>query len=318
MDNTLPVKITANIADLQNKFAAAKAATSQLGDALNALSKQAQGGTISGGLVPQLKDTTAAVKEAADIWNDAAKQIDSAEDSLVKDVLEKRKGLSRDLVQIAERLAETEIADDVKMWTAKILNATVAQGKIAAIEKGGVLSRAVGSLFGDGSTDSGAAAAQQAAGGAAKVSSAAADDAQSATQTAALSSNTAALTALTTTITGHGAVITANSGATLSNTGATLTGGAVTATSTGAITANTAAQSSNFIATIANTISTDALTVAQWASAAIEAIGDIMPFASGADNIPNDMVAMVHKGEMIIPPDHAARSVLRVASGDGN
>ncbi|MGD0190196.1 MAG: hypothetical protein ABSD74_05610 [Rhizomicrobium sp.] len=327
MDSTLSVKITADIGDLQDKFAAAKEETSQLGDGLNALSRQAEAGAISSGLIPQLKDTAAAAKEAADIWKEAVNQIGTAESSLVKDVLEKRKGLSRDMLQIVERLAETEIADDVKMWTAKILNATVAQGKIAAIEKGGVLYRATASLFGEGTSDASAGVTQQGAGGLVKAASQASGDAQGAAQTAALTSNSAALTALTAALTGHGTVPATNTAAqsagavaTTTNTAATATGSVATATHTVATTGNavatstnTAVQSTNLAATVANTIATLANTIALDIEDAIEAVGDLLGFDTGADNIPNDMVARVHKGEMIIPAHRAAE--IRASGG---
>jgi hypothetical protein len=124
-----------------------------------------------------------------------------------------------------------------------------------------------------------------------------------ATQSAALTANTTALTSLTTALTGHGAVVTANTTATTAGTAAT--------------TGNTASQTTNVVG---NTVQTDANTAAVSANTAAvssesatsgggglfsTALSFLPAFDIGSTNVPRDMVAQIHQGEMIVPAAQA-------------
>jgi hypothetical protein len=109
--------------------------------------------------------------------------------------------------------------------------------------------------------------------------------------TTALTANTAAITALTASLTGHAAITAASAAATTANTAST--------------TASVVSTTTQAASTDANTLATMANTIATWAAD----VGSFLGFAVGADNIPHDMVAQIHQGEMIVPAGPA--SVLR-------
>ena len=108
---------------------------------------------------------------------------------------------------------------------------------------------------------------------------------QTATQDVALTTNTAALTTL------NGAMA------------------ALIATLTG----NTAVTSAQATSTLANTVSTDANTIATNFQAAVAGISSLIPkFASGTPFVPQNMLAVIHQGEMVVPaqmnPNNPANS----------
>lgn len=97
-----------------------------------------------------------------------------------------------------------------------------------------------------------------------------------------------------------------------------LFGGGSSAAQTAATTANTAATTAATAAATAETASTTANTaalVANTAAITTNSVSHAIPFASGAWNLESDMLALVHKGEMIVPANDApfARSIF---SGD--
>ncbi|MGD0143960.1 MAG: hypothetical protein ABSC92_12440 [Rhizomicrobium sp.] len=264
-------------------------------------------------------NTLATQQAAADIaqWKTTDQAIESAESQLVGDIFSKRQGLSKDLRQVALKELEQEIQDDIKALTEHELvnlgmlnsdQATAQAGALAHMAEWGAQQLGIG----------GAAAGT--AGWIAKGTG-------QAGQQAALTANTQALAALYQAITGHTLATGTNTSALglgtsttatnttvaaahtpvlAANTGAALTNTSASVLNTGATTADAAATGSNLLSTLANTISIDANTLATWADAAAAAISAF--FASGSDNIPFDMPAIVHKGEMIIPA-HVASQV---------
>lgn len=115
---------------------------------------------------------------------------------------------------------------------------------------------------------------------------------------AALGINTAAHTASTVATSG-------NSVATTANTLGTSAGSLATTAGTVATTANTAGTISTGLLHIAamaeNTLATAANTIATWFE------GAMASFDVGSYSVPNDMVAKIHQGEMIIPAAQAAQ-----------
>ena len=127
-------------------------------------------------------------------------------------------------------------------------------------------------------------------------------------QTTALTANTTALTSLTASLSGHTAVTTMNTTAMTAGTAAT--------------TGNTASQTTNLVG---NTLQTDANTAAVSANTAalstesatggggggglggiMSMVGMMAMFDSGTDSVPRDMVAQIHKGEIIVPAASSA------------
>jgi hypothetical protein len=107
---------------------------------------------------------------------------------------------------------------------------------------------------------------------------------------------------------------TAGTLATTSNTVATTAGAVATTGSTVATSAGTVATALNTTTTASsgvlhvaamaeNTLATAANTIATWAGDGLKAL---IPLATGAWNIPSDMPAFLHAGEMVVPADAAA------------
>jgi hypothetical protein len=125
-----------------------------------------------------------------------------------------------------------------------------------------------------------------------------------ATQTTALTANTTALTSLTTALTGHGAVVTANTTATTAGTAAT-TGN--TASQTSNVVGNTVQTSTNTAAIAANTTALSSASASSGGGGLFSSLMAFLPaFDVGSSNVPRDMVAQIHQGEMIVPAAHAS------------
>ncbi|MDE3016308.1 MAG: phage tail length tape measure family protein [Pseudomonadota bacterium] len=123
-------------------------------------------------------------------------------------------------------------------------------------------------------------------------------------QTSALTANTTAITSLTAALTGHGAVVTANTTATTAGTAAT-TGN--TASQTTNVVSNTVQTDANTAAVSANTAAVSSESAASGGRGLFSSVLSFLPaFDVGSNNVPRDMVAQIHQGEMIVPAAHAA------------
>jgi hypothetical protein len=141
--------------------------------------------------------------------------------------------------------------------------------------------------------------------------SGAAGGATNTAQTAAITTNTGALTTLNANIT----TMLASMGV---NTTAISTAATQTAAGTAATTANTATTNSGLLATIEANLATAKNTIATEANSIWLQIKSSLPsFAVGSWNIPTDMNATIHQGEMIIPAAQAAQIRSGAASVGG-
>ena len=84
-------------------------------------------------------DTQKAVKEDVSAWKGAVNEIEGAESTLVSDVLSRRKSLSQALVSVSAELVEKEISDDLRAFTTKMLLGDTAEAQQKALEQGGLL-----------------------------------------------------------------------------------------------------------------------------------------------------------------------------------
>ena len=123
-------------------------------------------------------------------------------------------------------------------------------------------------------------------------------------QTSALTANTTALTSLTAAMTGHSAVVTANTTATTAGTAATTSN---TASQTSNVVGNTVQTSTNTAAIAANTTALSSASASSGGGGLFGGLLSFLPaFDVGSSNVPRDMVAQIHQGEMIVPAAHAS------------
>jgi hypothetical protein len=85
--------------------------------------------------------TTQLAELNARAWQNADREILSSEDSLIQKLLTKRQSLKVDLEQMALQLAEKELEADARLWTEKALIALLGEGKIKATQQGGLLAQ---------------------------------------------------------------------------------------------------------------------------------------------------------------------------------
>jgi hypothetical protein len=165
----------------------------------------------------------------------------------------------------------------------------------------------LGSIFGSATqAATPAAGAGNVAGGAQQANGAV----QQTAEIAQLTQLNVNLALLNTTLTGHGALVTVNSAATATDSAATTANVAATSANTSVQATGIVAWMENTVATIANTISED------W-----DAITNMIPsFDVGSPGLPHDMIAQVHKGEMIVPAADtpAVRAVIAARAGGSN
>lgn len=83
--------------------------------------------------------TSEAASEEQQVWSRATQELMSAEDTLVRNILTKRQSLGADLLQLSGQLIQRELADDLKLWTQKALIALLGQERIKVTEQGGFL-----------------------------------------------------------------------------------------------------------------------------------------------------------------------------------
>ena len=222
-----------------------------------------------------------AAQQVTEAWENAFAPIEHAFDSSIEGMLRGTQTLQDGMRKLAQSMVLSFIQSGIKQAFAGLaaqlsrLTAPVL-GEPALAKAGG------GALLGFG-------------GGTAGIGGQAA-------QSAALTANTTALTSLTAALTGHGAVVTANTTATTAGTAAT--------------TSNTASQTSNLIGnTVQTDVNTSAITAntaalsSESASSGGGIFGDVLSFLPafdvGTDNVPRDMVAQIHQGEIIVPAAQA-------------
>jgi hypothetical protein len=227
-----------------------------------------------------------ASQQVTQAWTSAFEPIEHAFDSSIEGMLRGTQTLQDGMRKLAQSMVLSFIQSGIKQAFAG-LSSQLASISAPALSSGGSLS-GIGSMLGMGKGAMGATS-------------------QTA-QTTALTANTTALTSLTASLTGHTAVTTMNTAATTAGTAAT--------------TSNTASQTTNLVG---NTLQTDANTAAVGANTAalstesatgsggggglggiMSMVGMMAMFDSGTDSVPRDMVAQIHKGEIIVPAASSA------------
>ncbi len=225
-----------------------------------------------------------ASQQVTQAWESAFAPIEHAFDSSIEGMLRGTQTLQAGMQKLAQSIVMSFIQSGIKKAFSG-LSSELSSLTAPAFGAGGSMS-GIGSALGIGKGAMGATS-------------------QTA-QTTALTANTTALTSLTASLTGHTAVTTMNTAATTAGTAAT--------------TSNTASQSTNLIG---NTLQTDANTAAIGANTAAlstesatggggaggglgSLLGLMAMFDSGTDSVPRDMVAQIHKGEIIVPAASSA------------
>jgi len=199
-------------------------------------------------------------------WTATDQVILSGESQLVSDIFSKRQSLAADLAQVGNRMLEQEVANDLKALTEhEMANLEMVASDRSASEEGLLFKLGAYLLDKTGLVSSEAAKTTEVAAG-----SSARISAQSAADATGKAEQSAANVA--------------------------------SAESNAAVAASGAASS---VASIPYVGWMMAEPVAAETFAAIQAYAGMAAFASGADNIPHDMVAQIHKGEMIIPAGSA-------------
>jgi len=220
-----------------------------------------------------------AAQQVTQAWENAFEPIEHAFDSSIEGMMRGTQTLQAGIQKLAQTMVLSLTQSGIKQafgWLSKQLSSLSAP----VFGQGGALP-GVGSALGLG----------QGAGG-------------QAAQSTALTANTTALTSLTTALTGHSAVVTANTTATTAGTAAT-TGN--TASQTSNVVGNTVQTSTNTAAIAANTTALSSASASSGGGGLFSSLMAFLPaFDVGSSNIPRDMVAQIHQGEMIVPAAHAA------------
>jgi len=262
------------------------------------------------------KDIAAADKAAAaetkKAWEEAVQPIARAFDGMVSGVLQGTQSIGQATKRAAANMLLTFIEAIAKMaaqWAAFQAATSMGFGKLAGAIgnplSGGGLGGVIGGALGMG-------------GG---------KDAQSTAQTTATTANTAAINTLTAALSGNTTASTAASTATTSSATATAAQTTASTAQTAATTGNTTSllgQFGSWIAglftqTGAETANTTALAANTTALGAGGAAGgggllsSLFSFDVGTSSVPNDMVAKIHQGEIIVPPAQSAA----IRSGTG-
>jgi len=219
-----------------------------------------------------------AAEQVTQAWENAFAPIEHAFSSSIEGMLQGTQTLQAGMQKLAQSMVLSFIQSGIKQAFAG-LSKELASLSAPLLGKGGAFP-GVGSALGLGGGATGQA-----------------------TQTTALTANTTALTSLTTALTGHGAVVTANTTATTAGTAATTSN---TASQTSNVVGNTVQTSTNTAAIAANTTALSSESAASGGGMFGKLLGFLPAFDVGSNNIPRDMVAQIHQGEMIVPAAHAA------------
>ena len=222
-----------------------------------------------------------ASQQVTQAWESAFTPIEHAFDSSIEGMLRGTQTLQDGMRKLAQSMVLSFIQSGIKRAFSNLAS-QFASLSAPALGAAGGASSGIGSALGLGKGAVGAGS-------------------QTA-QTTALTANTTALTSLTAALSGHTAVTTANTAAQTAGTAAT--------------TGNTASQTTNLVG---NTLQTDANTAAVSANTAAlstesatgggggglggitSMLGMLAMFDSGTDSVPRDMIAQIHKGEIIVP-----------------
>jgi hypothetical protein len=219
------------------------------------------------------------------VWKGVVTEIESAEQTLVSNILSRRKSLTASLAQLAGQLVEKEIAADLKAVTTSVLLHQQGDASKKALEQGGLVYHML--MKGKEATTDTALQGQQTA----------AIVAGQAAQTAAVTAGTAAQTT---------AVV---SGAAASK-AATATLGKMTITQDAAKAAAGAYAAVSAIPLVGPVLAPVAAGVAYTGVMAFESLASL---DVGAWDVPRDMVAQIHEGEMVVPTTYAQG--MRAAGG---
>ncbi|MDE1901295.1 MAG: phage tail length tape measure family protein [Alphaproteobacteria bacterium] len=227
-----------------------------------------------------------AAEQVTQAWESAFAPIEHAFDSSIEGMLRGTQSLQDGMRKLAQSMVLSFIQSGIKQAFSGLASQ---------------LSSLTAPMFGQRGALPGVGSALGLGGGAAGIGG-------QATQTTALTANTAALTSLTTSLAGHTAVTTMNTTAMTAGTAAT--------------TGNTASQTSNLVSNTVQTTANTSAIAANTAAVSTESatgggggggLGGIMSMAgmlamfdSGTDSVPRDMVAQIHKGEIIVPAAQSA------------
>jgi hypothetical protein len=200
-------------------------------------------------------------------WRQSNNAILNAEDSLARDLFTKRQTLGEDLVQMVGRFLEKELSADLKYWTERGLLALEGVNSEKATEQGGVLMHAVMELTKTASTGT----SQSAQTGAVVAGVAARKSAETAGATASGVANIAA--------------------------------GAAQIANDAHIAAANAYAAMSSIPVVGSFLAPAAAATAFGAVMAFDALTSL---DVGAWEIPQNMPAFLHKGEMVVPENFAS------------
>jgi hypothetical protein len=228
-----------------------------------------------------------ASQQVTQAWTSAFEPIEHAFDSSIEGMLRGTQTLQDGMRKLAQNIVMSFIQSGIKQAFSGLASqiASLTGGAMGAGGPMGGIGSALG--MGKGAIGAGSQTAQ----------------------TTALTANTTALTSLTASLTGNTAVTTMNSATTTAGTAAT--------------TSNTASQTTNLVG---NTLQTDANTAAVGANTAalstasatgggggggglgsiLGMVGMLAMFDKGTDSVSHDMVAQIHKGEIIVPAAQSA------------
>jgi hypothetical protein len=127
-DDQISITITAETNALVGELADAQASLRGFGDEVRGLADR----------MKDLGDQRMAEQQVA-AWRGAIREIDSAEDVFVRTILTRRQSLSQSLMQMSARMAEQEIANDLKWVTNKLIYNALGLASDQATEQGGLL-----------------------------------------------------------------------------------------------------------------------------------------------------------------------------------
>jgi hypothetical protein len=207
-------------------------------------------------------DAAKEAKTESATWKSAVGEIESAESTLVSNLLNKRKSLSQSLVQIGSQLLQKEIENDIKAATTKLLLANTEENSKKALEQGGLLYHVLTESQKTGATATG----------------------ETVRTVAAEAGDTARLTAQGSTAVASKAISKATGGSTVMADAAKAFSGTYAAIAQ--------------IPYVGPFIAPAAASAAYVAVAAYEGLASL---DTGTNYVPRNMVANIHEGEAVVP-----------------